>query len=77
MSTRFGASQKQPKASGWHFLIVKDDSAAIAVGLLSSSSAIKMLICLPPDQTLLCSEAVSTEAWPTPHVLDYVRHRQF
>jgi hypothetical protein len=30
-STVFGHSQKQPKASGWHYMILKDDSAAISV----------------------------------------------
>ena len=31
VSTIFGSSQKQPKAAGWHYLIVKDDTAAISV----------------------------------------------
>lgn len=31
LSTRMGSSPKQPKATGWHFLIVKDDLAAISV----------------------------------------------
>jgi hypothetical protein len=31
LKTVHGRNQKQPKASGWHFLIVKDDSAAISV----------------------------------------------
>jgi hypothetical protein len=31
VSTIFGSSQKQPKAAGWHYLVVKDDSAAISV----------------------------------------------
>ena len=30
-STVFGRSQKQPKAAGWHYMILKDDSAAISV----------------------------------------------
>lgn len=32
----FGSSPKQPKATGWHYLIIKDDTAAISVPLLSS-----------------------------------------
>ena len=31
LNTVHGRNQKQPKASGWHFLVVKDDSAAISV----------------------------------------------
>lgn len=31
LNTIHGRNPKQPKASGWHFLIVKDDSAAISV----------------------------------------------
>lgn len=31
LSTIHGSSQKQPKAAGWHYLIVKDDTAAISV----------------------------------------------
>jgi hypothetical protein len=31
LNTVHGRNPKQPKASGWHFLIVKDDSAAISV----------------------------------------------
>lgn len=30
-----GSSQKQPKAAGWHYLIVKDDTAAISVSFNS------------------------------------------
>jgi hypothetical protein len=36
-TTIFGQSQKQPKASGWHYMLVKDDSAAISVSFLSAS----------------------------------------
>ncbi|TVY91344.1 hypothetical protein LAWI1_G003655, partial [Lachnellula willkommii] len=32
-TTIIGHSQKQPKASGWHYMLVKDDSAAISVFL--------------------------------------------
>ncbi|TVY57712.1 hypothetical protein LCER1_G001285 [Lachnellula cervina] len=32
-TTIIGHSQKQPKASGWHYMLVKDDSAAISVKL--------------------------------------------
>ena len=40
INTVFGSSQKQPKASGWHYLIVKDDTAAISVcPILSPSSS--------------------------------------
>lgn len=38
LSTKFGSSPKQPKATGWHFLIVKDDLAAISVRTLLSVS---------------------------------------
>jgi hypothetical protein len=31
VSTVWGRSQKQPKAAGWHYLILKDDFAAISV----------------------------------------------
>lgn len=31
LSTILGKSQKQPKAAGWHYLIVKDNTAAISV----------------------------------------------
>ena len=31
INTVHGRSQKQPKASGWHYLIAKDDTAAISV----------------------------------------------
>jgi hypothetical protein len=31
LSSIFGSSQRQPKAAGWHYLIVKDDTAAISV----------------------------------------------
>jgi hypothetical protein len=31
ISTIIGRSQKQPKAAGWHYLILKDDAAAISV----------------------------------------------
>lgn len=81
LSTIFGSSQKQPKAAGWHYLIVKDDTAAISV-------------CLPPslfhftkaglisslDQAVLFSQAVPTQARPRPVHLDrlhlgcYERH---
>jgi hypothetical protein len=30
-STRLGSNPTQPKATGWHWLVVKDDSAAISV----------------------------------------------
>jgi hypothetical protein len=30
-TTVIGQSQKQPKASGWHYMLVKDDTAAISV----------------------------------------------
>lgn len=33
-TTVFGQSQKQPKASGWHYMLVKDDTAAISVSSL-------------------------------------------
>ena len=36
LSTIYGRSQKQPKATGWHYLIVKDDTAAISVCILPS-----------------------------------------
>jgi hypothetical protein len=31
MSTIFGRSQKQPKAAGWHYVLLKDDAAAVSV----------------------------------------------
>ena len=31
LSTITGRSSKQPKAAGWHYLILKDDAAAISV----------------------------------------------
>jgi hypothetical protein len=31
LSTIHGSSQKQPKAAGWHYLIGKDDTAAVSV----------------------------------------------
>ena len=36
VSTTFGSSQKEPKAAGWHYLTVKDDTAAISVCFLLS-----------------------------------------
>jgi hypothetical protein len=30
-TTLFGHSPKQPRAAGWHYMLVKDDSAAISV----------------------------------------------
>jgi len=36
-TTIFGRSQKQPKASGWHYMLVKDNTAAISVSFLSTS----------------------------------------
>jgi hypothetical protein len=41
VSTIHGSSQKQPKAAGWHYLIVKDDTAAISV-------------CFPPPRITSC-----------------------
>lgn len=40
INTLFGRSPKQPKAAGWHYLILKDDTAAISVcfPLLNSHS---------------------------------------
>lgn len=34
-NTFHGQSQGQPKASGWHYILVKDDTAAISVPNLS------------------------------------------
>lgn len=34
VSTVCGRSQKQPKAAGWHYLILKSNSAAISVSVL-------------------------------------------
>ena len=31
LNTVYGRNPKQPKASGWHYLLIKDDSAAISV----------------------------------------------
>jgi hypothetical protein len=31
LSTVFGKSSKQPKAAGWHYLTIKDDTGAISV----------------------------------------------
>jgi hypothetical protein len=31
LNTRFGSNPKQPKATGWHFMVIKDDSAVISV----------------------------------------------
>lgn len=31
VNTMFGRSPKQPKAAGWHYILLKDDSAAISV----------------------------------------------
>ncbi|KAI1005191.1 hypothetical protein K3495_g3024 [Podosphaera aphanis] len=36
LSTRYGSSATQPKAKGWHYLIVKDDTAAITVSMLQT-----------------------------------------
>lgn len=32
VSTMFGRSPKQPKAAGWHYVLLKDDDAAVSVG---------------------------------------------
>ena len=81
LSTIFGSSEKQPKAAGWHYLIVKDNTAAISV-------------CLPPsllhctkadfisslDQVVLFTQPISIQARPSPVHLDslhlgcYERH---
>lgn len=37
LSTRFGSNPKQPRATGWHFMIIKDDSGAISVSYLVES----------------------------------------
>ncbi|KAG0652657.1 hypothetical protein D0Z07_0242 [Hyphodiscus hymeniophilus] len=37
LSTIHGSTQKQPKAAGWHYLILKDDTAAISIKLYFSS----------------------------------------
>lgn len=34
-TTVIGSSQKQPKASGWHYILVKDDTAVISVSVSS------------------------------------------
>jgi len=34
-TTVVGSSQKQPKASGWHYMLVKDDTAVISVSFSS------------------------------------------
>jgi hypothetical protein len=39
INTVLGRSQKQPKASGWHYLIAKDDTAAISVCPIPSPSS--------------------------------------
>lgn len=45
ISTIWGRSQKQPKAAGWHYLILKDNSAAISVfTLFSVVSCVKNLL---------------------------------
>jgi hypothetical protein len=43
LTTIHGSSQKQPKAAGWHYLIVKDDTAAISVWFLPSKSLVHIL----------------------------------
>lgn len=43
LSTTHGSSQKQPKAAGWHYLIVKDDTAAISVSFSPQQLASQML----------------------------------
>lgn len=32
-NTVYGRSQKQPKASGWHYMVIKDDTASISASV--------------------------------------------
>jgi hypothetical protein len=48
-STILGSSQKQPKAAGWHYILLKDDTAAISVcsfTLLSSLHPLVLILML-------------------------------
>jgi hypothetical protein len=68
LNTVHGRNPKQPKASGWHFLIVKDDSAAISVWFHPFLHFELLTILL--DQIVLCTKPLSSQARPISHFLD-------
>lgn len=47
LSTVFGRSTKQPKAAGWHYVVLKDDSAAISVCAYIYPSTIECSLTAP------------------------------
>ena len=61
LSTIHGSSQKQPKAAGWHYLIVKDDTAAISVSP-SPHNWLPISDSSREDQALLLSQPISSQA---------------
>lgn len=67
-STHFGSSPKEPKAAGWHHLILKDDSAAVSVCVspINSNRATNAL----GGQIVFPSKRVPAQARPAPHHLD-------
>ena len=73
-----GRSQTQPKASGWHNLIIKDDSAAISVRSFACLDILSLLLtpaAFNPDQTLLRKQAIPSQTRPTHHRLDGIHLR--
>lgn len=61
MKTYFGVCTQQQKANGWHYLIIKDDTGAIFVGLFFSQNGIFYLQSYEKKgQTLFCSKTFST-----------------
>lgn len=57
ISTVWGRSQKQPKAAGWHYLILKNNTAAISV-LYPCEQVPFVKANLVTDQIVLCLQSV-------------------
>jgi len=78
LATRYGRSAKQPKARGWHFLLVKDDQAAISVSSREVTADILSSIGTDYDvhfcsgQVILCPETIPHQARSTSHILDRI-----
>lgn len=67
-STVYGRSQKQPKAGGWHYLILKDNTAAISVHI--TLTRFRSLRLTSPDQSIFYLQGVSFNSGPCSFRLD-------